>query len=111
MSQATNALQALTLNVPVQDLMLNHLMLAKLDPDTQRELELITASRIDIPSTTELLTFLESRCKALELLQLTQTLKISASTPRSSYPVGNKLSKTTYTHVATKLQCALCKDS
>jgi len=32
-----NALQVLTLNVPVQDLMLNHLMLPTLDPETQRE--------------------------------------------------------------------------
>ena len=53
------ALQALSLNVSFQDLMLNHLMLATLDPETQREWELNTASRTDIPSTTELMTFLE----------------------------------------------------
>ena len=29
-----NALQALSLNVPIQDLMLNHLMLATLDTET-----------------------------------------------------------------------------
>jgi len=110
-SSHMNALQALSLKVPVQDLILNHVMLATLDPETKREWELITASRLDIPSTTELLTFLESRCKALELLQLTQTLNMSTSTPRSSHPVGNKFSKPSYTHVATKLQCALCKDS
>jgi len=91
--------------------MLNHLMLETLDPETQREWELNTASRTDIPSTTELMTLLETRCKDLELLQLTQTLKISASTPRPSYPLGNKVSKPSYIHVATKLQCALCKDS
>jgi len=36
-SSHMNALQALSLNVPVQDLMLSHLMLATLDPETQRE--------------------------------------------------------------------------
>jgi len=82
-----------------------------LDPETQLEWELITASRIDIPSTTELRTFLGSRCKSLEMLQLTQTLKMSTSTLRSSHPVGNNVSKPSYTHVAKKLQCALCKDS
>jgi len=41
-SSHMNALQALSLNVPVQDLMLNHLMLATLDPEMQREWELIT---------------------------------------------------------------------
>jgi len=44
-SSHVNALQALSLNVPVQDLMLNHLMLATIDLETQREWELITASR------------------------------------------------------------------
>ena len=34
-SSHMNALQALPLNVPVQDLMLNHLMLDTLDPETQ----------------------------------------------------------------------------
>ena len=58
-SSHMNALQALSLNVPVQDLMLNHLMLATLDPETQREWELITASRADPPTKAELVTFLE----------------------------------------------------
>jgi len=66
-----NALQALSLNVPVQDLMLNHLMLATLDPETQRECELNTASRADTTTIAELVTFLESRCRAFELLQTT----------------------------------------
>jgi len=71
-SSHMNALQALSLNVPVQDLMLNHLMLDTLDPEMQREWELITASRADTPTTAELVTYLESRCRALELLQTTQ---------------------------------------
>jgi diphosphomevalonate decarboxylase len=66
-SSHINALQALSLNVPIQDLMLNHLMLATLDTETQREWELIMASRTDTPTTAELVTFLESRCRALEL--------------------------------------------
>jgi len=36
-SSHMNVLQALSLNVPVQHLMLNHLMLATLNPETQRE--------------------------------------------------------------------------
>jgi len=47
------------MNVPVQHLMFNHLMLATLDPETQREWELITASRADTPTNAELVTFLE----------------------------------------------------
>jgi len=44
-SSHINTLQALSLNVPVQDLILNHLVLTTLDPEMQREWELITASR------------------------------------------------------------------
>ena len=42
-SSHMNALQALSLNIPVQDLMLNNLILATLGAETQREWELITA--------------------------------------------------------------------
>jgi len=70
-SSQMKALQALSLNVPVQDSMLNHLMLATLDTEKQREWELITASCADIPTTAELVTFLESRCIAIELLETT----------------------------------------
>ena len=56
--------------------MLKYLMLATLNPETQREWERITASRADTPTTAEFFTFLVSRCRALELLQTTQTLKV-----------------------------------
>jgi len=88
-----NALQALSLNVPIQDLMLNHLMLATLDPETQREWELITASHADTPTTAELVTFLELRCRHFELLQTTQLRKIVPNISRSSQSIGNKVSK------------------
>jgi len=73
-SSHMNVLQALTLNVPTQNLMLNHLVLATIDPDTQREWELNTASHEDTPTTAEFIAFLESRCRAFELLQTTQSL-------------------------------------
>ena len=63
-SSHMNTLQALSLNVPFQDLMLNHLMLATLDTETQQEWQLIMASCTDTPTTAELVTFLESRCRA-----------------------------------------------
>ena len=37
-SSNMNALQALSLNEPIQDLMLNHLMLATLDSENQQDL-------------------------------------------------------------------------
>jgi hypothetical protein len=52
-----NALQTLSLNAPVQDLMMNHIMSALLNGETQREWELITSPRADTPTTAELITF------------------------------------------------------
>jgi len=57
-SSHMNALKALSLNVPIHDFMLNHLMLATLDPETQREWEIYTALHAETP-TAELVTFLE----------------------------------------------------
>jgi hypothetical protein len=70
-SNHINALQALSLNVHVQELILNYLMLATLDNQTLQVWEQITASRTDTPTTAELVTFLKSKCRALELLQNT----------------------------------------
>ena len=100
-SSHMKALQTLSLNVPVQDLMLNHLMLATLDAETQREWELTTASRADAPTTAELVTFLESRSRALELRQTIQVLKTTLVTVRTSQSTGSKVSKPSYYNVAT----------
>jgi len=106
-----NALRALSLNVPIQDLMLNHLLLSALDAETQREWELLTASREDIPSTSDLITFLESRCRALELLQNTQSMKTVTASSRQSLTYGSKVSKPSYSNVVTQTQCTLCNGS
>jgi hypothetical protein len=44
-SSHTKALQALTLNITFQDLVLIHMTLATLDADTHREWELLIAAR------------------------------------------------------------------
>jgi len=54
---------------------------------------------------------LESRCRALELFQTTQSLKIVPVTSRSSHSTGSKVSKSSYSNVATQLQCSLCNGS
>jgi len=85
-SSHTNALQALSLNVPIQNLTLKHLMLSALGADTQKEWELHTA-RENSPLTTEFISFLEIKCKAFELLQNVQVPKTTTASPRSTqYP-------------------------
>jgi len=109
-SSHLNALKALSLNVPIQDLMLNHFLLSALDAET-REWKLLTASREDIPSTSYLITFLESRCRALELLQNTQSVKTVTASPRQLLTYGGKVSKPSYSNVVTQTQCTLCNGS
>jgi len=107
-SSHMNILQALSLDVPIQDLTLNHLLLSSLVAETQREWELITALREDIPSTLDLITFLESRCRALELLQNTQSVKTVTASPRQPLTYRGKVSKPSYSNVVTQTQCTLC---
>jgi hypothetical protein len=123
-SSHMNAIQALSLNVPVQDLMLIHLMLATVDNDTQQHWELNTATSAEIPTTAELITFLEARCRALELIQNTQSTsvvttnpqptpstKTATTKPQGQQPAGNKVSKPVQCYVATQTMCTLCNGS
>jgi hypothetical protein len=92
--------------------MLNNLMLATLDNDTHREWELITGSRENTPTTAELVTFLESSCRALELIQNIQSPSMLTINPRATtQSAGSNVSKPLYCHVATQIQCALCNGS
>jgi hypothetical protein len=109
-SNHLNALQALDLDVPVQDLMLKHLMLATLQPDLQKEWENISTSCTDTPTNTELINFLESRCRTLELLQTLQAMETRTSRG-STHSTRNKVSKISHMHVATQVQCSLCHDA
>jgi hypothetical protein len=103
-SSHLNALQALSLNVTVQDLMVNHLILTSLDEQSQRDWEIVTAPRLDIPSA-DLMTFLETRCRALELIQ---SIRLVRALPKPSKPAERKVSRNTYSNVATQLQCSMC---
>jgi len=51
-------------------------MLATLDPETQREWELITASGADTTKNAELNTILETSSRFFALLHTTQTLNV-----------------------------------
>jgi len=104
-----NALQPLALNVSVQDLMLNHLMLAPIDPETQREWEFITVSRTDIPTTADLVTFLKSRCRSLVLILTTQSLEMFPAAAQSSHTMGSNVSKALRKYVAIQIRCSLCQ--
>jgi hypothetical protein len=57
LSYHMNAMQVLSSAIPVEDLMLNHLMSGALDNDTYQQWELNTTSRAKIPTTAKLITF------------------------------------------------------
>ena len=105
-SSNLNAIQALQLETSMHDLIMNHLLLSVLDLDTYKEWELQTAALPDIPSTPDVIKFLEDRCKALELLQANQST--GTSTLRST-STGNKVSQSPKCHMTTQGQCPLCK--
>jgi hypothetical protein len=108
-SSTYNALEALQLPTNMQSLMSTHILLSALDPDTRKAWELRTASQEGIPTTTELLTFMEQRCKALELLPGQLTTNTTAPSKHTSSASGTKVSHMSR-HIATRLQCSLCKE-
>jgi len=76
--------------------------------DEERRKQLIrqqTAALPDIPSTPDVIKFLEDRCKALELLQANQ-LPGTSTFQRSS---ANKVSQSHKCHMTIQGQCPLCK--
>jgi len=107
-SSHMNALQALSLIVPVEDFKLNHLILETIDHETQPEWYLITATSTDTPTTALLITLYESRRRALKRIQITHSRKMFPATSRSSLTTGSKVTKPSYSNVATQVQCSLC---
>jgi hypothetical protein len=110
-SSHINAIQALSVNVPVQDLILNHLMTATLDNETLQQWEQFTTNRMELPTTTELITFLEALCRTLELIQNTQSSSTATVSPRAQQSAKAKVSKFSYCNVVTPTQCTLCNES
>ena len=107
-SSNLNAIQALNLKTSTHDLIMNHLSLSVLDSDTHKEWEIQTSTLPDIPSTAEVIEFLEARCKALELWQANQPTSTIVSHRPS--PTGNKVSQSPKCHIATQqVQCLLCE--
>jgi hypothetical protein len=97
-----NALQALSLNTSRHDLILNHLLLSVLDAETHREWELRTSKFQDIFPVTELVDFLEDKCKALELLQTNQPTGTTPS--RHVHSSSTKVSHLPLCNLATQVQ-------
>jgi diphosphomevalonate decarboxylase len=108
-SSHVNAIQALSVNTPVQDLMLNHLMTSTLDNETLQQWEQLTTARLDLPTTAELITFLEARCRTFELIQNVQSIRMTTASPRTQQATGSKVSKS-YCNVANPSQCTLCNE-
>lgn len=106
-SSHTNAIQALTLNASMHDLILNHLLLSVLDLETHKEWERQTSRQQDIPSTAKVIEFLEDKCKALELAQANQS---TGTTPtRYAQQPGSKVSQSKC-YLTTHVQCPSCKE-
>lgn len=55
--------------------------------------------------------FLETKFKALELLQNAQVPKTTTTSPRSTQPVGAKVGKSSHCNLATQVLYSLCKGS
>jgi hypothetical protein len=66
-------------------------------------------ARQALPTTAELISFLEARCRTLELIQNLQSTKVTTASPRVQQATGSKVSKS-YCNIATPPQCTLCNE-
>jgi hypothetical protein len=106
-SSHTNALQALNLQATKHDLILNHLLLSVLDSETHKEWELHSSRNQDLPTTKEIMEFLEDTCNAMELLQANQ--ETATTSTRAAQHTGVKVSQSSRCNLTTQLQCPSCK--
>ncbi|KAJ8893804.1 hypothetical protein PR048_006405 [Dryococelus australis] len=73
-----NAIRAIDIKIPLHELLMSQMMLEKLDATTRKEWELYSSPQ-KFSTCDELLTFLEIRSKAIELMQPTQAIKLEIS--------------------------------
>jgi hypothetical protein len=80
------------------------LILSTLDADTHKEWELHTAHHA-IPWTTEFISFLETRCNALELLHNALVPGKTTAFPQPTQSAGAKVSNPSHCKLTTQVQC------
>ena len=110
-TKSISAIEALALKTPMQTLIVNHLLLGAIDSETHKSWELFSSTQEDVPSTTQVIKFLEQRCQALELLEVSQLTSTAAASNKGTSPSRSKVSHPARTYVTNYIQCALCKDS
>jgi hypothetical protein len=90
-----------------QELVINHMLLESFDDEMQKAWELKTASSQEMASLDDILSFLENRCKALELFDTSQAGK----TEETSQAVNkSKVSKQTAScNIVTQGGCPCCQ--
>ena len=79
-------------------------------PSLKQEWELHMAHQ-DIPITTEFITFLETRCKTLRLLQNAQVPTTTTASSQSTQSAAATVSQSSNCNLATQVQYSLCKGS
>jgi hypothetical protein len=68
-------------------------------------------ARSDVPLITELINFLETRCKAFELIQNIHAPNTPVASPRSSQPNKGKGDRVIQCNIVIQVQCPLCNHS
>jgi hypothetical protein len=108
-----HAVEALTLETPIHEILLSHLVLEHVDTNTRREWEVISAGQ-EIPRLAKLCEFLEARCQALEVVNMkepsTNNLgKVTSATPDKCNFL--KQPRRSTTHIVIEAQCVCCNNA
>ena len=97
-SRNLNALRALTPDIPFQDLILTHLILSMVDPETQKAWEMHMANQ-ELSLLADFINFLKGRCKALKLLQDSETTTVKSTPSRRPPHTATKKGQSQQIHL------------
>lgn len=105
-----NAIKALQLDVPLEELLVSQLILEKVDISIRREYESIINSKT-FPTLQELCEFLETKCKSIEIVN-SNLPKPSLTNIKSPIPHRHKYgAQVQQSYVATNSQCIYCSQT
>jgi hypothetical protein len=108
-----HAVESLTLETPIYEILLSHLVLEHMDINTRREWEIISAGQ-EIPRLAKLCEFLKTIFQALEVVNIKEPSTNNLGTVVSATPDKSnflKQPRRSTTHVVIEAQCVCCNNA
>lgn len=107
-----NAIKALDLSVPLEELLISQLILEKTEISIRREYE-STLDPKAFPTLQQLYEFLETKCKSIEIVNSSRSLSLNDKTYHRTHDPSTRNQKTAVrqSYISTNSRCVYCKQA